>query len=76
MATYNPFDYIRDYYGVPARKGAQVIYRGRKGKVTGASNQYVMIKLDGEKFSKPYHPRDDDLKWLENELWPTIPAST
>jgi hypothetical protein len=62
-------DYIRNYYGVPAKRGMRVEYCGhdnvrRKGTVTGASYAHVRVRLDGEKISKPYHPKDDYLIYL------------
>jgi hypothetical protein len=58
-------DYIRDYYGVPAKRGARVEYEGKPGTVTGTSGPHITVKLDGGKHSLPYHP--DDLKWLDAE---------
>lgn len=49
-------EYIRQYYGVPAWKGAVVFYRGKRGEITGASGPHLTIRLDGEKHSNPYHP--------------------
>lgn len=57
------FTYIRDYYGVPAKRGAIIEYEGKRGVVTGTHAAYLKVKLDGEKFSKCYHP--NDLKWTE-----------
>lgn len=59
----NDFDYIRNYYGVPAKRGARVEYQGKLGTVTGTSGPHVTVKLDGSKLSFPYHPTD--LRWLE-----------
>lgn len=51
------FDYIRRAYGVPARKGAKVKYKGRRGVVTGESNGYLKIRFDGEKRAHGvFHP--------------------
>lgn len=57
------FQYIQDYYGVPAQVGRRVEYQdGEKtvqGVITGCRNQYVVIHFDGDK--KPrgcYHPKD------------------
>lgn len=45
---------------VPAKLGGKVIYTGtgapQSGTITGAKHGYVMIRLDGEKLAKPYHP--------------------
>lgn len=63
--------YVRNYYKVPARRGGRVIildWKGnkteRKGTITGATH-YVNVRLDGEKVSKPYHPKD--LYYCEKE---------
>jgi hypothetical protein len=58
-------EYIREQYKVPARVGKHVEYKGKRGVVTGGVNAYVEIKLEEEKHSRPYHPRDEDLNWLE-----------
>lgn len=55
------YQYIRDYYGFPARRGLVVEYEGKRGVVTGVSGPHLRVKLHGETISKPYHP--DDLKW-------------
>lgn len=62
-------DYIRNQYGVPAKKGARVEYTGDRSKgtqlgvVTGAQGGHVLIRIDGEKASLPYHPTWE-LKYL------------
>lgn len=54
----NDFQYIRDYYCVPAYKGVQVNAYGKEGIITGANGCYVMVRLAGEKIARPYHPTD------------------
>ena len=49
-------EYIRRTYGVPAKRGGRVDYRGQKGTITGSDGAYLLIRLDGEKRSKRYHP--------------------
>jgi hypothetical protein len=54
-------EYIRRYYGVPAKRGARVAYTGSKGVtvtgvITGSDCQYLRIRLDGERRSFRYHP--------------------
>ena len=49
-------EYIRLRYGVPAKRGAKIKYCGQPGKITGCDSGYLLIKLDGEKRSKRYHP--------------------
>ena len=56
--SYDPLEYIRIYYGVPAIKGKVIGYNGKLGVITGASGPYVKIKLEGEKHALPYHPSD------------------
>lgn len=51
---------IRQFYGVPAKRGMRVVYTGydnpRPGTITGSSGMYVRIRLDGERGSGRYHP--------------------
>lgn len=53
---------IRRYYSVPAKRGGRVVYTGgrqpQEGVITGASHEamHLMIRLDGETFTRPYHP--------------------
>ncbi len=64
MRNPDPFQYIRDYYRVPAFKGARVeiSFPGnlRLGSVTKAEGQYIRVHFDGD--AKPYpgvfHPTD------------------
>lgn len=53
-------DYIRDTYGVPAKLGGRVRYTGaaphREGAITGTRNAHLLIRLDGDKQARPYHP--------------------
>lgn len=55
--------YIRSHYGVPARRGARVEYIGhapvRQGVITSARSGRLMVRLDGEKLSYPFHPTCD-----------------
>lgn len=51
-------EYIRNHYGVKAMKGGRVNAYGKPGVITGASGPHLLIKLDGEKHSNPYHPTD------------------
>lgn len=56
-------EYIRSYYGFPARRGARVEYVGhapvRQGVITSARSSRLMVRLDGEKHSYPFHPTCD-----------------
>lgn len=53
-------EYIRNYYGVPAKKGGAIEYTGdgtpKNGVITGSDGTYLSIRLEGQKFSRPYHP--------------------
>lgn len=51
-------DYIRNYYGVPAKRGGRVTYQGNPGTITGHSGPHLKVRLDGEKHSGIYHPMD------------------
>lgn len=55
---YDPLEYIRNYYNVPAYKDVPIEYEGKRGRITGADGPYVMAKLDGEKHARNYHPND------------------
>ena len=57
---YSNMQYVRDTYGVPAKRGARVEYTGgstpRQGTITGTGGCGISIRLDGDKISLPYHP--------------------
>lgn len=56
-------EYVRSYYRVPAKCGMRVtVPDGSEGVITRATH-YVYVRLDGMKFSRPYHPMD--LKYPE-----------
>ena len=68
--------WIRDHYGVPAKRGGRVEYLpwegstdapGRCGTITGASGPHLLIRLDGERHSRPYHPTWQ-LKYLDAQV--------
>jgi len=63
-ASEQALEYVRGTYHVPATKGKHVEYKGKRGIVTGGRNAYALIQLEGEKISKPYHPKDENLNWL------------
>ncbi len=61
MAT---LEYIRRYYGMPwLKNGMRVTVHGKGGRFTRvcATAPYVFIRLDGESFSRRYHPHDEDI---------------
>ena len=53
-------DYIRRYYGVPAKRGGRVRYTGdgtpKLGTITGTQGPHLVIRLDGERRTYGYHP--------------------
>lgn len=56
-------NYIRQYYGVPAKRGGRVRYTGglhgsepRLGTIKSARGGYLKIQLDGDKFVSTFHP--------------------
>ncbi|MFC0431079.1 hypothetical protein [Kutzneria buriramensis] len=49
-------DYVRRYYGVPARRGGRVEFDGRPGVITSCPGAYVRVRLDGQHRSVPAHP--------------------
>ena len=58
--------YIRDTYGVPARRGARVEYQSdkvgrqpRRGTITSADGAYLRIRFDGDRrtYPAPFHPQ-------------------
>lgn len=56
--------YIRDYYGVPAKRGQPVRWRTLLGQIISASGPHVVVRLDN--FPKQrviLHPKDDDLEY-------------
>lgn len=61
-------DYISETYRVPASKGGRVEYTGGgapvQGTITGADGARLMIRLDGEKLARRYHPTWE-IRYLE-----------
>jgi len=50
-------DYIRKFYGVPAKRGARVIYGASGyGTIVGSMGAYIRVRMDGEKQVRSYHP--------------------
>jgi hypothetical protein len=55
--TSNPFDYVRRYYGVPAKRLGRVrIWTGEDGTITSAYQHNLRIRLDGQEHVGVYHP--------------------
>jgi hypothetical protein len=61
-------DYIRRYYGVPAKRGGRVSWttiKGvRHGTITSASN-YLYVRFDDSGYTVPLHPTDPGLVYLD-----------
>lgn len=55
-------NYIRNFYGVPAFRGREIVYTGgsngqqRKGKILGSSGPYIRVRFDGELRPLLLHP--------------------
>lgn len=59
--------YVRRYYGVPAKRGGRVAWDRRDGTMYGTitrATNYVYIRFDGEKHSRPLHPMEIGLRYL------------
>ena len=48
--------YIRDYYKIPAKRGGRVEFDGRPGTIMSSNGAKLRIKLDGDTYSRLYHP--------------------
>lgn len=71
-------EYIRKYYGVPAKRGQQVHYKATgssridwQGRIVGASGGRLRVRFDGHKRTYVVHPADDGLHYL-----PTAPTTS
>ncbi len=54
-------DYVRETYGVPARRGLRVTTEtGEQGVITSGAGAHVRVRLDGQKHSAPWHPNSLD----------------
>ena len=53
-------EYIRENYGVPAKRGGRVEYSGgaepRRGTIRSADGHYLKIQMDGERRTRTFHP--------------------
>lgn len=52
--------YIRDYYGVPAKRGAAIIYTGNgervAGRIIGSISGHLRARLVGVEYTVILHP--------------------
>lgn len=49
-------EYVRRVYGVDFKRGDRVSVDGRHGVVVSFPDQYVGVRLDGEKHTSRAHP--------------------
>lgn len=65
MREADGMQWIRAYYDVPAKRGGRVEYTpcegstdkpGKFGTITGTNGPHLLVRLDGEKHARPYHP--------------------
>lgn len=53
-------EYIRDHYGVPARRGGRIRYTGLAwpavGTIVAARGQYLRVRFDGDSEIHTLHP--------------------
>lgn len=49
---------IRKQYRVPAKRGMQILFRGRPCTITGAmtAEQYLRVRVEGDPRTYPIHP--------------------
>lgn len=54
------FEYVRNYYGVPAEIGRRVIVDGKAGVIAEDRGHYIGVNFDDDKPSRIYnvHPTD------------------
>lgn len=59
--------YVRDYYGVPAKVGMRIRYKGHGGIIYADGGCYVRANMDADKpgVTCNIHPTDPDLEYLE-----------
>ena len=52
--------YIRNHYGVPAKRGVAIEFTGSsapvRGVIVGTSGAYLRVRLDGERRARTFHP--------------------
>jgi hypothetical protein len=66
------YDYVRNYYHVPAHAGTRVKVGNKEGVIVrkSGSQQYIFVRFDGVKHDVPCHPTDG-VEYLE----PSQPAA-
>ena len=60
-------EYVREYYGVPARVNMRITYKGEGGIIWKDGGNYVCVCMDSDKpgVTGNIHPTDENLKYLE-----------
>ena len=58
-------EYIRNYYRVPAFKGAKIKYQGKDGVIRGGTGSYLLVRIEGEKTNVKCHPTWQ-IEYIEN----------
>ena len=54
----NSMAYIRDFYGVPAKRGAIVYFKGFRGVIVGSKNSYLRVRMEDFDIVKTLHPEE------------------
>lgn len=60
-----PFDYVRTFYGVPAKRGRRVLVSGSPGVIAEDRGHYIGVNFDSDKPGVIHncHPTDE-VKYL------------
>jgi hypothetical protein len=53
-------EYIRKWYGVPAKRGSRVIYKGMPAVIVASHGPYLRLRIEGMKRIATVHPDDID----------------
>lgn len=55
------FEYVKQYYGVPAELGRDVVIGGKTGTITSDQGNYIGVTFhdDKRKYSLPCHPTSE-----------------
>jgi hypothetical protein len=64
-ASDSALEYIRDYYRVPAFKGAKVKYNGIEAVIKGGNRAYIDLEFANKTMNGLYHPTSQ-IEYLEN----------
>ena len=48
--------YVRDYYGVPAKRGMRIVVDGIPGTIVGFDDARLRVRLQGVKGIQSAHP--------------------